>query len=130
VYTHGIVGEYGHPHHQDVSFAVHRAFAKKLKVWVPAYNCEAEKVMKLSPANYKIKSKIYSEIYRGETMRFSQFIPNRNADEYATLSLGEVSEIYHSMLEKRAPNKAKLKKYKWFYTFLAENNSKENKRPF
>ncbi len=130
VYTHGIVGEYGHPHHQDVSFAVHQAFAKKVKIWVPAYNCEAEKVVSLSAADYKIKSKIYAEIYQGETLRFSQFIPNRNADEYTTLSLSEVQEVYSSMLEKRVPNKAKLKKYKWFYNFLAENNLKANKRPF
>ena len=31
VYTHGILGEYGHPHHQDVSLAVHRTFFKKYR---------------------------------------------------------------------------------------------------
>lgn len=28
VYTHGPIGEYGHPHHQDVCLATYRAFPK------------------------------------------------------------------------------------------------------
>ncbi len=130
VYTHGIVGEYGHPHHQDVSFAVHRVFAKKCKVWVPAYNAAAENTMTLTKPQYRIKSEIYSKIYRGETMRFAPFIPNRNVDEYMRLSLKEVTEIYTSMIERRAPATAKLDKYKWFASFLADDNKREKTRPF
>lgn len=129
VYTHGVVGEYGHPHHQDVSCAVHRAFAK-LKVWVPAYNCFADKTFTLSSAQYAVKSQIYAEIYKGETLRFAQMLPNRRVDEFARISASEVEEIYASMIEKRAPEKSKLKKYKWFYPFLASNNLTEAKRPF
>ena len=130
VYTHGIVGEYGHPHHQDVSCAVHRFYGDRIKVWVPAYNCEADFTVKLSADEYKLKSNIYAGIYQGETLRFAGFLPNRTVDEYARLSLTEVEEIYASILEKRAPEIKKLKKYKWFYGFLAEKNKSETKRPF
>lgn len=130
VYTHGIVGEYGHPHHQDVSFAVHKYYAKKVKIWVPAYNCNADKIMPLSAQDYAIKTKIYSQIYKGETMRFSQVIPNRNVDEFAQLSWSEVHEIYESIIEKRLPKKSKLKKYKWYYNYLVDKILTPDARPF
>lgn len=130
VYTHGIVGEYGHPHHQDVSFAVHTVFAKKVKVWSPAYNCRADKVIPLNEAQYKAKSLIYADIYQGETLRFAGFLPHRNVDEYVQLEMSELKEIYSSILESRAPVKSKLRKYRWFYAFLADKNTRPNKRPF
>lgn len=130
IYTHGITGEYGHPHHQDVSFAVHSVFAKKAKIWVPAYNARAEKTLRLTKSQYEIKANIYSEIYRGETLRFAPYIPNRSVDEFMQLDFSEVQEIYASILEKRAPVKSKLKKYKWFYSFLAEDNKRKKIRPF
>lgn len=130
VYTHGITGEYGHPHHQDVSFAVHSVFGKKSKVWVPAYNGFAEKILKLTPAQYILKSDIYAKIYKGETLRFAPFIPNRSCDEFMKTSFAEVNEVYRSVLEKRAPKKSGLKKYKWFYNFLAEDSQKTKIRPF
>ena len=130
VYTHGPVGEYGHPHHQDVCYAVHLVFSKKTPVWAPAYNCEADKVIRLSKSQYLIKSHIYSEIYKGETLRFAEFLPNRNVDEFAIFSAREVEEIYQSILEKRAPIKTKLKKYKWFHAFLSEKIKFKINRPF
>jgi len=130
VYTHGVTGEYGHPHHQDVSFAVHSVFAKKTPVWAPAYNCHAEKIFRLSEAQYKIKAKIYSEVYKGETLRFSEFLPNRNVDEFTKIGLPEVQEVYESLTKNREPQKSKLKKYKWFHSFLQEKVKKKNVRPF
>lgn len=130
VYTHGIIGEYGHPHHQDVSCAVHRFYGDRVKIWVPAYNCEADRTIKLSKVEYELKSNIYANIYQGETLRFANFLPNRMVDEYAQLSLNEVEEVYASIVEKRAPQIKKLKKYKWFYGFLAEKNQSESIRPF
>jgi LmbE family N-acetylglucosaminyl deacetylase len=130
VYTHGATGEYGHPHHQDVSFAVHSVFAKKTPVWAPAYNCQSEKIFRLSQDQYKIKSKIYSEIYKGETLRFAEFIPNRNVDEFARVGLPEVEEIYQCLLTSREPQKSKLKKYKWFHGFLQDKVKQASKRPF
>ncbi|MBY0451641.1 MAG: PIG-L family deacetylase, partial [Bdellovibrionaceae bacterium] len=117
VYTHGIVGEYGHPHHQDISCAVHRFYGDRVKVWVPAYNCEADKTVKLDAAQYKLKSNIYAEIYKGETLRFANFLPNRTVDEYARLDLNEVEEVYASILEKRAPDIKSLKSTNGFTVF-------------
>lgn len=130
VYTHGIIGEYGHPHHQDVSCAVHRFYFDKAKVWVPAYNCEADQTIKLNSFEYQLKAKIYAGIYQGETLRFANFLPHRTVDEYVRLTLNEVEEIYASIIERRAPQVRKLKKYKWFYGFLAEKNKSPNQRPF
>jgi LmbE family N-acetylglucosaminyl deacetylase len=130
VYTHGVVGEYGHPHHQDISYAVHKFFAGLVKVWSPAYNTFAEKKMALTQEQYQVKSDIYNKIYKGETLRFSQYLPNRTVDEFTQLNWSEVKEIYFSICEKRVPQKSKLKKYKWFYEFLAKDNIAEKKRPF
>ena len=130
IYTHGIVGEYGHPHHQDVSFAVHKIFARHCPIWVPAYNAFAEKTFTLTQKQYELKAQVYSEIYRGETLRFAPYIPNRSVDEFMRLDFGEVQEIYSSAVSKRAPVKSKLKKYKWFYSFLAEDNKRKKVRPF
>lgn len=46
VYTHGILGEYGHPHHQDVSYAVHKLFFPK-KVWSVSTNAFPKKLISL-----------------------------------------------------------------------------------
>jgi LmbE family N-acetylglucosaminyl deacetylase len=128
VYSHGVTGEYGHPHHQDLGFIVSQIF--KCPVWAPAYNCAADKVISLTEKQYQLKSKIYSEVYDGETLRFSQFIPNRNADEFYKVSAKENFEIYNSIIEKRSPVKSKLKKYKWFAKFLGEKNKEKITRPF
>ena len=128
VYSHGVTGEYGHPHHQDLGYMVSQVF--KVPVWAPAYNCAADKVISLNQKQYQLKSKIYAEVYGGETLRFSQFIPNRNADEFYKVSASENQEIYSSIIEKRSPVKSKLKKYKWFAKFLAEKNKEKVTRPF
>lgn len=128
VFSHGVTGEYGHPHHQDLGYLTSQIF--KCPVWAPAYNCEADKVIALSEKQYQLKSKIYSEVYGGETLRFSQFIPNRNADEFYKVSASESHEIYNSIIEKRSPIKSKLKKYKWFAKFLSEKNKEKITRPF
>src|SRR5262249_20849055 len=62
VFTHGVLGEYGHPHHQDVSLAVHRAFTKGPPVWSVAYNCFAEKIFRVPQRAYQKKCEILSDI--------------------------------------------------------------------
>ncbi len=130
VYTHSVVGDYGHPHHQDVSFAVHSAFHKKTKVWSLAYNCFAEKSIALSAAQYKLKSEIYSQIYAGETLRFANFLPNHSSDHFCQMGFEEAKEIYQAQVEKRNPQVSKLKKYKWFNSFFVAHNQKGQPRPF
>lgn len=130
VYTHSIIGDYGHPHHQDVSYAVHKAFYKKVKVHSLAYNCEAKKVYQLTSAQHKLKSKIYSKVYAGETLRFARFLPNNSVDQLIEASWSEVEEIYASQIEKREPDLKKLKLYRWFHSYLSQTNKNPNSRPF
>jgi len=82
VYTHGPLGDYGHPHHQDVCLAVFRLFSKKAgprKTKVPVYgiahNCSPDKVVQLSERLFKKKAEILSKIYFSETERFINFVP-------------------------------------------------------
>jgi LmbE family N-acetylglucosaminyl deacetylase len=130
VYTHSVIGDYGHPHHQDVSFAVHQAFNQKTAVWSLAYNCFADKTLALTAAQYKLKSQVYAEVYQGETLRFAHFLPNHSLDSFCKLGWPEVNEIYLSQVEKRSPDSRFLKKYKWFRAFFDAHNKKGHSRPF
>ena len=128
VFTHSIIGEYGHPHHQDVSYAVSLAF--KSRIWAPAYNCRADMILLLSKKQYELKSRIYSDIYGGETLRFSSFLPNRNVDEFYQVDKTEVKEIYSCVALKKKLNSAKLKHYKWYTQFITKVLTEKPSRPF
>ncbi|OFZ18214.1 MAG: hypothetical protein A2Z20_11870 [Bdellovibrionales bacterium RBG_16_40_8] len=127
VYTHGPLGEYGHPHHQDVSFAVHQYFQqnsnKKTPVYSVAYNCMAEKVVKLTPAQYKKKVVILSQIYFSETERFMNFIPATAIECFTKLKFKEVAALYSYLTsddntDKNQRHLGVLEKYKWFMPYL------------
>ena len=92
IYTHGILGEYGHPHHQDVSYAVHRCFDKKLPIWSVAYNCYPDKEFKLTDTQYHLKTQILSNIYLAETRRFVNFIQSYWYEGFAKVDFEEVEE--------------------------------------
>ena len=131
VYTHGPVGEYGHPHHQDVCFAVHDYFQKKTKVRGVAYNCEPDFVIQLSPAEFKTKAKILSTIYGSETQRFQNLLPCTFAEGFTEYSMAEVSELYRFYSEKKWPDGKKLKKTKWLLPFFEiHKNNPVGPRPF
>lgn len=77
IYTHGIDGEYQHPHHQDVSFAVHQAFHGHPKVFSVAWGCYPKKLVALKRSTFLKKQKILSEVYSAENemYKLTQF-PN------------------------------------------------------
>ncbi len=132
VYTHGPLGEYGHPHHQDVSLAVHETLAlqtrKSSMVWGVAYNCAADRVLELSHAHFKKKSDILAKIYLGETTRFIQFLPATSAEAFARFKLSEVRALHAYISAKTAPTA--LYKYNWFRPYLAAFREAVVKRPF
>lgn len=130
IYTHGILGEYGHPHHQDVSFAVHKVFNKKAKVYSVAYNAYPEKLIKLTNVQYKIKTKILTQIYQSETLRFMNFLPLTPSEGFLSTSISEVSHIYSYLIGKAELKKSKLKKYLHLYEYLKERRSLLQSRPF
>ncbi len=129
IFTHGILGEYGHPHHQDVSFAVHSAFARK-PVWSVAYNCRPDRIVKLTPKQYAMKTKVLNETYGEEMRKFANLLPVTAIEEFVRLKMTEVEEIYSAILENRSPQARKLKTYRAWADILAETPYWKIKRLF
>lgn len=130
VYTHEILGEYGHPHHQDVSFAVHSAFSKKAPVWSVSYNTFPEKIIRFTKSQYKIKTQILTSIYKSETLRFLNFLPLTSTESYLKTTLAEVEHIYSYFIGKNMLKKNKLKVFSHLYAYLKERRSLLQSRPF
>lgn len=127
VYTHGILGEYGHPHHQDVSFAVHQAFANVFSV---AYNCYMKKLIKLSPKQFQLKAQILSTVYLSETRRFAPFLPATFVEGFTPVDTKEVATIYEWITKKKEPNLSELKIYRWYFEYLKKAIDEPPPRPF
>ena len=130
VYTHGILGEYGHPHHQDVCLAAHRAYPKGIPVWSVAYNCFAEKVFRIPRPVYNRKCEILANTYLSETQRFARFLPSYNHEGYSRISIEEVETVYEFLLGGPLPKPEKLKNYGWFIPYLEEFRRQIYERPF
>jgi LmbE family N-acetylglucosaminyl deacetylase len=130
VFTHGILGEYGHPHHQDVSLAVHRAFPKSLPVWSVAYNCFAEKVFRIPQRAYQRKCEILSEIYFSETHRFARWLPAYNHEGFTRVQLSEIEMLYDFLTGAALPRISDLRCYAWFHPYLEEFRKQLLERPF
>lgn len=116
VYTHGIIGEYGHPHHQDVSFAVHNVF--KDKVMSTSYNCYPDEFYALTREEFELKKKILSTTYLSETIRFSHIIPATTWEGFTKVSFDEVEALYHFFTKKTPLRQDSLSHYKWLYEHL------------
>lgn len=118
IYTHGPVGEYGHPHHQDVSWAVHSYYQGHKNIWGTAYNCYPDKTIILSSQHYLKKSFILSSIYGSETQRFQNILPCTSAEGFCQFQLKEVEALYNYYSQKKWPSPNKLNKFKWLIPFL------------
>lgn len=129
VYTHGPIGEYGHPHHQDVCLATHRAFPK-LKIFSPAWNCMPDKVIKLSPAEFKKKSKAYSEIYYKETSRFMNILPDTSVEAFARFSLNEVESLVGYFRHENELDLKAIRHFSWLAPLLPALREKLEVRLF
>ena len=130
VFTHGVLGEYGHPHHQDVSFAVHRYFKNICPVWSIAYNCFPDMEFKLSKDQFNIKTKLLSDIYLSETKKFIHLIQACWYEGFINVEFKEVEALYNYFLTKKKPDLKLLSKYTWFWTYLIENGGQVAPRPF
>lgn len=126
VFTHSPMGEYGHPHHQDVSQAVLRAFSKS-KVFCVAYNLLPDLVIRLDEKQFEKKAKVLTEIYQSETARFLNVLPVTWAEGFVRIDLEESKKIYEYL----AQNKdvlPKLKSHRHLSKYLPF--LKRLKRPF
>lgn len=129
VFTHGILGEYGHPHHQDVSYATHLQFEGLCPVTSVAYNCQPEWVVNLDPFAWSLKSRILTTHYLTETQRFYNFLPITFTEGFVTVDTNEVRALY-SYLTKNSPlNSEALKVYKPIAHYLKARHPLDN-RPF
>lgn len=130
VFTHGILGEYGHPHHQDVSLAVHRAFSKRAIVWSTGYNCFGEKLFRLPRKAFEKKCEILSRTYFSQTNKFARWLPAQNIEGFTQVSLKEVEALYKFFADDRLPDTHELKVYSWFFPYLPEFRRQVLQRPF
>lgn len=130
VFTHGILGEYGHPHHQDVSLAVHRSFHKRAIIWGTAYNCFAEKNFRLPRKAYEKKCEILSRTYFSQTNKFARWLPATGIEGFSQVSLKEIEALYKFMIDERLPDLKELKVYSWFFPYLPEFRRQVLQRPF
>jgi LmbE family N-acetylglucosaminyl deacetylase len=118
IFTHGPLGEYGHPHHQDVCMAVHKAFKEHLDVYGVAHNCEADHIVPIQGPTFELKAKLLSKIHFNETKRFINLIPLANSEGFCRYSFDEVQALYEHFTGKQKIKKEQLKKLMWYWPYL------------
>ncbi len=129
VATHGPLGEYGHPHHQDVCRAVHETFRGRA-ILSPAYNCYPDLHVHLTPAQFLHKAEILRDIYLGETQRFIQFYPTSAAEGFVAFSYKEVCALYDYLASNQDLHLDHLHHYRWFIPYLPSLREHSKNRPF
>lgn len=128
IYTHNIVGEYGHPHHQDVSYAVHTAFAGHSNLYSVAYNCFPELEIHLSQEEFDLKTRILTEIYSSETKRFMNLIPSTFVEGYRRIDRSEIEAIYDYFARGKPLDVTALKAHRGLAQYLP--HLRDLPRPF
>ncbi|MEK6554244.1 MAG: PIG-L family deacetylase [Bdellovibrionota bacterium] len=121
IYTHGPVGEYGHPHHQDVGLATFQFYNKQRPqrpTYGVAYNCSPEVLVALSDEQFAKKAQILSQIYGSETQRFQNILPCTFSEGFCRFTLKEIESLYAYYTQKKVPQKNDLIKYRWLLPFL------------
>jgi len=130
IYTHGPLGEYGHPHHQDVCRAVHEAFPSHKRLYGVAFNAKADITLQLSPADFQLKAQIYSKIYFEETKRFINMVPINHAEAFCRYRLREVRAIHDFLSQDGDLNEKHLDRLKWYKPYLEFLKKASQARPF
>lgn len=128
IFTHGITGEYGHPHHQDVCFAVHQAFRYHPRLYAVAYNGFPELRVQLNEQEYELKTRILARVYGSETNRFLNMLPATYTEGFLQLSDREVKALYDYFAHGKALRTRDLKVYRWLVSHLRQ--TKKVDRPF
>ncbi len=94
VYTHGVLGEYGHPHHQDVCYMTHKFFENLIPVMSVAFNIPADMHVILNREQFETKAKVVAETYNLESRRFYNLLPISHTEGFSQVSIEEVTELY------------------------------------
>lgn len=130
VYTHGPLGEYGHPHHQDVCMAVYEHYLPKTPVWGVSYNSYPELKIHLTEQQYRIKTGILRDIYFDETNRFIHILPAMSEEHFYRWKLNTVREMYKYMRNTDPKLPTNLGPLKWLAKHLPEYKKRASKRTF
>ncbi len=130
VYTHGPIGEYGHPHHQDVAYVAHQVFSHRLPVWGTSYNCRPQKRIVLTLRQFELKAKILNSVYRLETERFVHLLPILSEEGFCRFSKAEAQTVYRALRSGAKLNPRHLKHYRWMGSILPQSAYGRLNRPF
>jgi LmbE family N-acetylglucosaminyl deacetylase len=125
VFTHGVIGEYMHPHHQDVSLSVHRAFAGHPRVYSAAYNAFPELRVHLDKKEFELKAKLLTDIYGSETTRFLNLLPATSSEGFFRARLEEIEAIYEFNAGLGRLDRKRLHAYAWMADYLATRPMKK-----
>jgi hypothetical protein len=104
IYTHNILGEYGHPHHQDISYACQKFYHQKCSIFCVGQNAFPDLVTSLNKESFKIKAEILSDIYGSETQRFSHLLPITSFESFVRPDFKESEFLYQYFLGKTTLN--------------------------
>lgn len=119
VFTHGIVGEYGHAHHQDTCYVVHKYFSKqKIPVWSAAYNSFGTDAVNLTSKEFSLKARVLLEIYRLETFRFLNILKCSQLEAFHRVPFKIVEGLYEWILDENKKLPSSLGPYKDLKPFL------------
>jgi hypothetical protein len=129
VFTHSIIGEYGHPHHQDVSYAVHHQFKDRCPVYSVAYNCSPEFKVVLNDDHWRIKCEILTSTYLNETKRFYNLLPVTFAEGFVQVAFDEVKSLYQYLTKEKSLDPVPIKVFRNILPYLMARHPLEN-RPF
>lgn len=99
VFTHGTLGEYGHPHHQDVSWAVLNYF--RGPVFGVAHHIAGDLQLNLSPQQVEIKTRVLTETYGEEFFRFFNVLPARDQESFYLMDRPEAETLYQHIAHRK-----------------------------
>lgn len=129
IYTHGPLGEYGHPHHQDVCLATHRAFPQK-KIYSPAWNVIPSEVIQLTAKQFAKKTYAFAEIYRKETSQFLNILPNSAVETFKRFTNKEVEALVGYIRREISLDEKSLIEHQWTKNILPSLRDKLERRLF
>lgn len=130
IYTHGVLGDYGHPHHQDVSHAVHRAFAGHSAVWSVATNIMPDESQSLTPAVYEAKTRVMHEVYGAELHRLLLALPVTSSEAFARISLAESTTLYRYLAAGRPIERGDVHHHRWLLPYIEAGAVKRSAAAF
>ncbi len=129
VFTHGSLGEYGHSHHQDLSYAAVKYFTR-VPVFGVAYHNRGTLNISLSSDDFKIKCDILSQIYPKEFFRFFNTLPSRAQESFYKIPSAEAEHLYGFLAQKKTLKKSHLTEHAHLFDFLKSHQLEKNYQYF